>query len=174
MGYVAKTLAPEEDYLYRAHFNWTYDFRSWFWFAFGLSPIILWVGAYGVTGAAPGFGATFLAFAALALFSGVVILFARYVHRWVTVIAVTSLRLVFKTGLISRDTHEVTLDKVEEVLVHQTFLGRILGYGQLTIRGTGIAIIELPVLGEPVRIRREIETAIAAARAKTAGATSTI
>ena len=173
MGYVAKTLAPEEDYLYRAHFNWTYDFRSWFWFAFGLSPIILWVGAYGVTGAAPGFGVTFLAFAALALFSGVVILFARYVHRWVTVIAVTSLRLVFKTGLISRDTHEVTLDKVEEVLVHQTFLGRILGYGQLTIRGTGIAIIELPVLGEPVRIRREIETAIAAARAKTAGATST-
>jgi len=165
MGYVKKTLAPGEDYIYRAHFNWTYDFKSWFWFVLGCTPIAIWLAGFVMAGgAAPSFGAGFYGIGGAAFLLGLAILTARYVHRWTTVIAVTSVRLILKSGLVSRETHEVSLDKIEEVLMHQPFLGRILGYGVLTIRGTGIAVIEFPVLGQPMEIRRELETAVVRSR----------
>ncbi len=164
MAYVNKTLAPDEDYLYRAHFNWTYDFRSWFWLALGALPAAFWLGALIAGGQPPAFGKSFAILGGVAFASGLIIFTLRYVHRWTTVIAVTSVRLILKTGLISRNAHEVSLDKIEEILVHQSFLGRILGYGALTIRGTGIAVISFPILGEPLHVRREIETAIVRAR----------
>jgi uncharacterized membrane protein YdbT with pleckstrin-like domain len=167
MGYVKKTLAPDEDYLYRAHFNWTYDVQSWFWFALGALPIAFWLGAFiSAGGQAPALGNVFVIFAGAAFAAGVVIFTQRYVHRWTTVVAVTSVRVILKTGLISRDTREIPLDKIEEVMVHQSFLGRLLGYGALSVHGTGVAVIKFPVLGQPIRVRREIETAIVQARAK--------
>ncbi len=167
MAYVKKTLAPDEDYLYRAHFNWTYDFRSWFWLALGALPTAFWLAALITGGQAPAFGKSFVILGGVAFASGLIIFTQRYVHRWTTVIAVTSVRLILKTGLISRNAHEISLDKIEELLVHQSFLGRVLGYGALTIRGTGVAVINFPILGEPLHVRREIETAIVRARAQT-------
>jgi len=42
-----------------------------------------------------------------------------------------------KTGLIARRTLELNLSKVEGVLVNQTVVGRILGFGDVVIIGTG-------------------------------------
>jgi len=165
MGYVKTTLAPGEEYLYRAKFNWTYDLQTWCWFALGLLPTALWV--YGFTLAYMAyepFGGAFMFFNGAALALAIVILITRYVHKWTTVIAITSVRLIMKTGMVARNSHEVSLDKIEEVLMHQSFIGRLLGFGVLTIRGTGIAVIEFPVLARPMEIRREIETAVVRAR----------
>ena len=167
MGYVKKTLAPGEEYLYRAQFNWTYDFGSWFWFLLGLAPASLWLYVqFKEYLQLTLMGPAFVVFAYSAFILGALILLTRYVHKWTTVIAVTTARLILKTGLVGRETHEVNLDKIEEVLVHQSFLGRILGYGLLTIRGTGIAVIEFPILARPMEIRREIETAVVRARSQ--------
>lgn len=165
MAYVRKTLAPGEDYLYRAKFNWTYDFGSWFWLTFSAIPFGIWLtvvvrDSFSINSADTVF--TTFTFGALGI--GALILLTRYVHKWTTVIAVTTARLILKKGLVARDTHEVSLDKIEEVLVHQSFIGRILGFGKLTIRGTGIAVIEFPILARPTEIRREIETAVVRAR----------
>lgn len=165
MAYVKKTLAPGEEYLYRARFNWTYDFGSWFWLAFGAIPFGIWLtvvvrDSFRISNT----DTVFTAFTFGALGIGALILLTRYVHKWTTVIAVTTVRLILKKGLVARDTHEVSLDKIEEVLVHQSFIGRILGFGKLTIRGTGIAVIEFPILARPTEIRREIETAVVRAR----------
>ena len=165
MGYVKNTLAPGEEYRYRARFNWTYDFATWFWFLLGCVPAAFWVYLFVKNYIQiPPDNLTFAAFTIASLFFGGLIMMRRYVHKWTTVIAITSLRLILKTGLVARESHEVNLDKIEEVLVHQSFLGRILGYGVLTIRGTGIAVIEFPILARPMEVRREIETAVAAAR----------
>lgn len=165
MGYVKNTLAPGEDYLYRARFNWTYDFGSWVWFFFSCIPAALW--GYQRFQNYLRSDETGLLFAGLivgSLMLGTLFLLQRYIHKWTTVIAVTTVRLILKTGLVGRETHEVNLDKIEEVLVHQSFLGRILGYGVLTVRGTGIAVIEFPILARPMEIRREIETAVVGSR----------
>lgn len=165
MGYVQKTLAPGENYDYRAKFNWTYDFQSWFWLLLGAVPALIWiVVAFGRGGDMPVMERGFFVFAGAALIFGLIILTTRYVHRWTTVIAITSLRLILKTGLIARQAHDVSLDKIEEVFVNQSFLGRLFGYGVLTVHGTGVAAIGFPILDRPVELRRRLETAVAGAR----------
>ncbi len=163
MAYVKKTLAPGEEYLYRAHFNWTYDFQSWGWLLLGAVPALFWILSLSLADG-QAMGRTFWLFAGAALAAGTVICLTRYVHKWTTVIAVTSVRMVLKTGMIARAAHEVMLDEIEEVLVRQSFLGRILGYGVIKVRGTGEAIVEFPVIGKPMRVRQEIETAVMRAR----------
>ena len=165
MAYVKKTLAPGEEYIYRAHFNWTYDLNSWFWLALGLMPPLFWIYAFAqdylYTSALSN---AYIGLCVISFVLGAVISLQRYIHKWTTVIAVTTARLILKTGLIARDTHEVSLDKIEEVLMHQSFLDRIVGRGELTIRGTGIAVIEFPVLARPAEVRRKIEEAVVSAR----------
>ena len=42
-----------------------------------------------------------------------------------------------RPGFIKRRTFEMSLDKVESVDVNQSILGRLLNYGDVTIRGVG-------------------------------------
>src|SRR5262249_61442561 len=61
--------------------------------------------------------------------------------RWIELrtseFAVTSMRLIFKVGLVARYTTELLLAKVESISVTQGLLGRMLNYGDLTVTGTG-------------------------------------
>jgi hypothetical protein len=50
--------------------------------------------------------------------------------------AVTNKRVVMQIGLMGRMTEEVFLNKIK-ARVDQTVMGRMLGYGTVTIRGTG-------------------------------------
>ena len=60
-----------------------------------------------------------------------------YVELMTSEFAVTSSRLILKVGLISRYTTELLLTKVETIGVQQGLMGRMLGYGDLTVTGTG-------------------------------------
>jgi uncharacterized membrane protein YdbT with pleckstrin-like domain len=51
--------------------------------------------------------------------------------------AITNKRVIIKTGLFSRHTLELNLNKIESVNVKQSILGRIFGYGNIQIIGTG-------------------------------------
>ena len=51
--------------------------------------------------------------------------------------AITNKRIIIKVGFISRRTIEMNLAKIESVTVDQGILGRILGYGNITVIGTG-------------------------------------
>jgi uncharacterized membrane protein YdbT with pleckstrin-like domain len=75
--------------------------------------------------------------AALVFAAAAVLLFLVWFERWTTEIAVTNRRIIWKTGFIRRDSVEMNLDKVESVKVDQSILGRMLGYGDIEIRGTG-------------------------------------
>src|SRR5215475_9184348 len=68
---------------------------------------------------------------ALLLFSGVVIATGA-VRRNATEMAVTNRRVVVKTGLASRKTIEMLLNKIESIEVNETAAGRALGYGSIT------------------------------------------
>src|SRR5690349_5638380 len=63
--------------------------------------------------------------------------FVHYVELMTSEFAVTSSRLILKVGLISRYTTELLLTKVETIGVQQGLMGRMLGYGDLTVTGTG-------------------------------------
>lgn len=101
------------------------------------------------------FGAMLLTISILGLPWGV----AMFIRAFATEIAVTTDRFVRKTGLISIQSEEVSLDKIEEVTVHQSILGRIFGYGSVDVHGTGAGAIHVKMVQDPVRLRREIQTA---------------
>ncbi len=57
----------------------------------------------------------------------------------------TNKRLVLRTGVVIRRTHEVLLDKIESIHVEQGVFGRFVNYGKLVVQGTGG--VRIPMLG---------------------------
>ena len=141
-GYVTSTLATGEEILHRANFNWTYSFFPVMWFAIGLSPVSM-VAVTQYAGEVPMIDLQVAWWSAgAAAFIGSWILLSHLIHLMTTEIVVTSFRFVYKTGLVSRATQEVSLNKIEETTLNQSVWGRIFGYGQLILRGTGVGVIE--------------------------------
>ena len=68
-----------------------------------------------------------------------ILLIQQWLQCWVTEIAVTNRRVIYKKGLIRRQTNEMNMDKVESVKIDQSILGRMLDYGSVTILGTAKA-----------------------------------
>ena len=60
----------------------------------------------------------------------------RYALYRTSEFAVTNKRVLIKTGLLRRHSVEILLSKVEAIGVDQPLLGRLLGYGSLTVGGT--------------------------------------
>jgi uncharacterized membrane protein YdbT with pleckstrin-like domain len=77
-------------------------------------------------------------------------------HRWTTETDVTNLRVVHKTGFIKRRTFEMSLDKVESVDVNQSILGRLLSYGNVTVRGVGEGVETIRTIASPLDFRNHI------------------
>jgi uncharacterized membrane protein YdbT with pleckstrin-like domain len=77
-------------------------------------------------------------------------------HRWTTETDVTNLRVVHKTGFIKRRTFEMSLDKVESVDVNQSILGRMLNYGNVTVRGVGEGAETIDTIASPLDFRNHI------------------
>jgi len=77
-------------------------------------------------------------------------------RRWTTEIDVTDRRIVYKRGFIRRHTVEMNMDKVESVDVDQSILGRMLNFGDITIRGTGVGIEPLHDVDAPLEFRNQV------------------
>jgi uncharacterized membrane protein YdbT with pleckstrin-like domain len=77
-------------------------------------------------------------------------------RRAITELAVTTHRVIYKRGFLSRHTVEMNMDKVETVDVDQSILGRILGFGTIRVRGTGQSLENLSRISSPVRVRNAI------------------
>lgn len=159
MSYVAKTLAGGEEIIHRANFNWTYSFFPVMWFSLGAATLVLF-GYIQFVAHVP-FEELRIGWwsAGVAGFAGSMILINHLIILVTTEIVVTTYRFVYKTGLISRNTQEVSLNKIEEITLHQTVMGRFLGFGKLVLRGTGVGVITLPDLDNPIHLRRIIENA---------------
>ncbi len=66
-----------------------------------------------------------------------------------------------KVGFIRRKSLEVLLSKVEGIQVDQSILGRILGFGSVTIIGTGGTQDQFDMLKSPFEFRRKAQEQIA-------------
>jgi hypothetical protein len=69
---------------------------------------------------------------------------------------VTTRRIIYKSGFISRSTLEMNLDKVESVLVQQGFAGRMLDYGTVIVRGVGAGLEPVRLISHPLRLHRHV------------------
>jgi len=70
---------------------------------------------------------------------------------------ITNKRIIMKTGLISRKTFEMNLQKIESVNVDQSFWGRLLGFGSVSIVGTGGSRESFSDISKPLLFRRKFQ-----------------
>ena len=87
---------------------------------------------------------------------GLLSLIGAWFRRWTTELAVTDRRIVYKRGFIRRHTMEMNMDKVESVDVDQSILGRMLDFGDITVRGTGAGIEPLKGIDSPIAFRNNV------------------
>jgi uncharacterized membrane protein YdbT with pleckstrin-like domain len=149
--YIDEILQPGEKVLYSTNAHWI----------FYLPAIAAWVVAL-ILLALSRMTATdwiTLAFLAASAVAAVVALYwtiRAWFHRWTTETDVTNLRVIHKTGFITRKTFEMSLDKVESVDVSQSIMGRILNYGNVTIMGVGEGRQTISTIASPLAFRNSI------------------
>ena len=97
---------------------------------------------------------------------GLIFLVWAYIVFKTTEFAITDKRIIAKTGLVSRNTVEMFLDKVESLNVEQTVMGRALNYGTVTIRGTGSTFEPIKNISAPLTLRKHFMEAADAYRQK--------
>ena len=68
-----------------------------------------------------------------AVLSGALFLY-RYLDRRVNIWAVTDRRLIDEWGILTHKSKENPLDKINDIVVEQTILGRMLGYGSISVQ----------------------------------------
>ena len=69
----------------------------------------------------------------------------------------TNKRIVVKTGIIGRSIEELKLSKVETVKLRQSILGRIFGFGDVVLSGTGASNLVLKTVSGPIEVKRTID-----------------
>jgi uncharacterized membrane protein YdbT with pleckstrin-like domain len=143
MGYVSGNLMPGEQIVYQAKIHW-------FIFVPGALLFVLGIALASVKiqhGVGP-------------IAGGIVMLVALYsllkalVAKISTELAVTSKRVIAKTGLIMRHTVELNHGKVESFNVDQSILGRIFDFGTVVVNGTGGGKTPIPNIDSPLDFRR--------------------
>jgi len=98
--------------------------------------------------------------AGVLLLSAVIVILAGLVRRNATEMAVTTRRVVIKTGLAARKTIEMLLSKVESIEVSETASGRMLGYGTIVVIGTGGTSEPFHKIAHPLEFRSRVQQQI--------------
>ena len=65
------------------------------------------------------------------------VLLAAIIKRQSSDFAVTNKRVIMKVGVFSNRSVEILLNKIEAIAVHQSLGGRIFGYGDIVVTGSG-------------------------------------
>jgi uncharacterized membrane protein YdbT with pleckstrin-like domain len=98
-------------------------------------------------------GAAFLVIALILIIRGVL-------ERNATEMTVTNKRVFVKTGLAARRTIELLLSRVESIGVEESTFGRMLGYGKVTIHGTGGTPEVFHKIAHPLEFRTQVQQQI--------------
>jgi hypothetical protein len=159
MSYVDSNLVPGESVIYETRLHWMVMLGHLF---IGLFLLVL-----------PGAGLLVYAFRnsdmpvrnvhlmegggiALVL-CGLIVIGVGMAKRNATEMAVTNRRVVIKTGLASRKTIEMLLNRVESIEVTETAVGRMLGYGSIVVIGTGGTPEPFHKMANPLQFRSQVQ-----------------
>jgi uncharacterized membrane protein YdbT with pleckstrin-like domain len=149
--YIDDILQPGEKVLYSTNAHWVFYLPA---VAAGIVAIAFLVASRTIVSETAVL--LCLSLAAIAAIVALYKMLTAWFHRWTTETDVTNLRVVHKTGFIKRRTFEMSLEKVESVDVDQSILGRILNYGNVTVRGVGEGVETIQTIASPLDFRNHI------------------
>jgi uncharacterized membrane protein YdbT with pleckstrin-like domain len=147
VSYIDENLLPDEHVVYRAKLHWII-------FARAVVVLVAAVVLFIVLPGGPLAGA-------VVLLIGIVMLVPPFVAYRTTELGVTNKRVIVKMGLIRRRTLELLLRQVEAISVDQSLSGRLLGFGSITLTGTGGVREVFHRVRDPLELRRRIQGQVA-------------
>jgi uncharacterized membrane protein YdbT with pleckstrin-like domain len=150
MSYVEKNLISGEKLVYRTGIHWLVLFWP---FVFAVLLAAAGVAVYIYRNDLVWVSAALVAIAAI-------ILIVAGIRRNATEMAVTNRRVIIKTGIASRRSLEIMLPKVESIGIDESAGGRMLGYGTVTIHGTGGTPEPFRLIAHPSEFRRQVQQQI--------------
>jgi len=148
MSYIDKNLMNGEKILYSGKLHWAVFLWPIIWFIVA----IMFFGGGGDTAAAG------VIFVLIAIVTGI----ASFINYTTSEFGITNKRVIVKVGFIRRNSVEVLLNKVEGIQVNQGILGRILGFGSITVSGTGGTKNLFHKIDAPLEFRKRAQEQIAA------------
>ncbi|MGZ5552209.1 MAG: PH domain-containing protein [Chthoniobacterales bacterium] len=72
-------------------------------------------------------------------------------------LVVTNMRVVIKSGIVRRQALEMFISKIESIAIDQSFLGRLLDYGTVVVRGTGGFEERFDAIAGPIQFRNWVQ-----------------
>ena len=157
MGYIEGNLVPGETVLYKTRLHWIVLVRPLaVGLVLGCIGLVFAIGGYAASGKDVSYGGMIF-IGVLFLGAGAISVATGLIKKNATEVAVSNKRVLIKTGLISRKTIEVTLAKVESVSVDESALGRMLGYGDVIVRGTGGTTESFARIANPEELSRQVQ-----------------
>ncbi|HEX2251460.1 MAG TPA: PH domain-containing protein [Gemmatimonadales bacterium] len=152
MSYLDDHLLDGEQILYRARLHWTIFLIPIIVILLGVAlGIVLWM-----------YEPEFWYVGAILAGVGLLLALPPLIKYTSTEFAVTNKRVLSKTGFIERESDETLLSKVEGVSVDQGLVGRMLGFGTVTITGSGGTEDLFPRISHPLELRRQIQNQVVA------------
>lgn len=148
MRYIERILQPGEKLLYTGTIHWVVYTPA---IIFSLIAIVLLTQVSQGSNGLPWLVGSVALWLAAGIF-----FFSAWFRRWTTEIDVTDRRVVCKRGFMNRHTVEMNMDKIESVDVDQSIMGRILDYGDITVRGTGETMERMRGIGAPLDFRNHV------------------
>lgn len=147
MSYIDANLLPGERVVFRTRLHWKLLVGPIVLLLVTLAPVAwLWLQA------------SWTNWILLAPAFGLFVLLAAIVRRQSSDFAVTSKRVMMKTGVFSTRSVELLLGKIEAIAVNQTLGGRMMGYGDIVVTGSGGTEESFADIQAPLAFRRAVQS----------------
>ena len=98
------------------------------------------------------------AFAWVPLVIALLVLLPAFIKRQSSDFAVTNKRVMMKSGVMTTRSVELLLNKIEAIAVDQSLAGRMFGYGNIVVTGSGGTREAFSHIQSPLEFRRAVQS----------------
>ncbi len=147
MSYIDRNLIAGERIVYRTRLHWLVLLPPLLIILVVLLPLC-WYLAQGEN----------RSLAWIPLLLAVLILLPAIIKRRSSDFAVTNKRVMMKSGVFTTHSVELLLNKIEAIGVDQSFIGRLFGYGNIVVTGSGGTHEAFSNIQGPLEFRRAVQS----------------
>ncbi len=156
MSYIKRNLIDGEQIVYLGKLHWIIFFGAMVWFTVALALL-----GIGVNMKDANTRTFVVAGSAIFLLIAIVTFIPPLIRYITTELGITDRRVIVKSGLIRRESLELLLNKIEGIQVNQSIVGRIMGFGSITVTGTGGSKDPFHNIKAPFEFRKKAQEQIA-------------
>jgi Bacterial PH domain len=147
MSYIDSHLLPGEVVSYRTRLHWKIF----------VMPVLVAVAMLALSIWALSAERRVLALPPIAI--ALIVLFVAWIQRRSSEFAVTNKRVIIKLGVMTTRSMELLLSKIEGITVSQSVAGRMFGFGEIIVTGSGGTQEPFDNIQSPLDFRQAVQAA---------------